>query len=58
MIQYKTFTDSLQASAEEKANRFLAGLDPSQYMDTKYSVITSEHLQNGIRHCILIIYRK
>lgn len=57
MIQVKSFTDSVHASAEDKANRFLANLDPDRYVDTKFCVERSDRHLNGTKRAILIIYR-
>ncbi|MEF3309042.1 hypothetical protein PV433_09015 [Paenibacillus sp. GYB004] len=56
MIQIKTFTDTLHASAEIKANRFLDTLEASQYIETKYALIQTGEPHSFIKRSILIVY--
>lgn len=56
MIQVKAFSDTLYATAEKKANRFLSTLDPSQYVDTKL-IANSDAANRENACCILIVYR-
>lgn len=56
MIQIKTFTDTMHASAEIKANRFLDTLDASQYIETKYALIHTGEPHSSIKRSIMIVY--
>lgn len=58
MIQVKEFVDVSAATAEEKANDFLATLLEEQVIEIKYSA--GYRLNRNIseqRSCILVVYR-
>ncbi|MFW5438174.1 sporulation protein Cse60 [Paenibacillus apiarius] len=58
MIQVKEFLDLGTASAEKKANEFLATLEDEQVIEIKYSAgYRSNRDISEQRSCILVIYR-